>query len=336
MKKFTRATIALAVGASTLFAGVADANADTGVRVIASGFEPIEEVGPNTANHNTFWSWWYSLTGKEKEEQKEKKERQEQRERQERDREREKQTAPRETRVPDGEQPPTEPGPPAQPTEPGQFRSIKDEASMGTFSANLAALQVVPGSGPSGTEDDYDRKLFPHWELIGTEQTANDWPDIVPRSCDARRATLIRDGHNLVAEAKGCKIHVQEGGGWKDSYGFVERSSGEMRPYKESDKPSGFDIDHIVALGDAWGSGASQWDTPKRQMLANDPLNLSLSDLSANRSKGAQSPETYLPPGEFRCEYVKRYTAVKAKYGLTINPGDHEVLSRTGKECGLP
>lgn len=208
------------------------------------------------------------------------------------------------------------------------YLSVKDTSILTNHWKNMDQIEVEKPSSSSK----YDRSMFEHWELIGTEQTKNDWPDFVPRSCDARRATLIRDGHNLEVKTKGCKIHVQDGGGWTDPYGRVVNGKIE---YVSDTKPNGFDIDHIVSLGDVWRSGASEWDDAKRQMIANDPLNLSLSIASENRSKSDDSPSDYLPAGGFRCEYVKRYAAVKAKYDLSTTQADIDVLAGEGKKCGF-
>lgn len=226
-----------------------------------------------------------------------------------------------------------------------EFRSIRNTEQVDSFWQNFESLREESTHKPVAK---YDRDLFSHWELIGTEATADDWHEDVPRSCDARRATLIRDGHNLTAETKGCKIHVDRkaGGGWTDPYGVVETDSyGEavvdadgnvvVKEYKSEDKPSGFDIDHIVALEDAWNAGADEWNDDLRQQFANDPLNLTISDASANRSKGSKTIAEYVPPGNFQCEYVKRYAAVKAKYDLSIKPEDGAVMSIYADSCAL-
>lgn len=246
-----------------------------------------------------------------------------------------------------------------------KFASIADPDSMGDYWDNLDSLRIEQHKGLNPVIDEngkkakeksdngYDRDdQFPHWETIGTEPTANDWPEEIPKSCDARRATLIRDGVDLKVKAKGCKIIVgdSEDAGWTDSYGVPKKKgdavatdeSGNViiKDYKHSNKPRGFDIDHIVALGDVWETGAKDWGDDKdaetlRQQIANDPLNLTISDSSANRSKSAQTPAAYIPPGRFKCEYIKRYAAVKAKYDLSISEQDSDVLTRLGEYCKL-
>ena len=75
------------------------------------------------------------------------------------------------------------------------------------------------------------------------------------------------------------------------------------------------DIDHVVALGDAWQKGAQQWSASRRVALANDPLNLLAVDAGANRQKGDGDAATWLPANKrFRCKYVARQVAVKQRY----------------------
>ena len=108
-----------------------------------------------------------------------------------------------------------------------------------------------------------------------------------------------------------------------------------LKEYKKSNKPNGFDIDHIVALEDVWYTGGLKWNDEQREQIANDPLNLSISDSSANRSKSSQTPSSYLPLGRFKCEYAKRYVAVKKKYDLSVSAKDVDVLTQTGQFCKL-
>ena len=85
------------------------------------------------------------------------------------------------------------------------------------------------------------------------------------------------------------------------------------------------DIDHVVALGQAWASGAQQLTEQERTWLANDPMNLMASDASANRQKGDKEASAWLPPNKsFRCEYVSRQIMVKSKYKLWSQKKRHD------------
>lgn len=83
------------------------------------------------------------------------------------------------------------------------------------------------------------------------------------------------------------------------------------------DDPARLDIDHVVPLQWAWVHGAYKWDSEKRMLFANDPINLIPVLASANRAKGSKGPDEWLPPDPaFRQEYVARFAAVCRKYGL--------------------
>lgn len=94
------------------------------------------------------------------------------------------------------------------------------------------------------------------------------------------------------------------------------------------------DIDHVVALGNAWATGAFGWDIKKRAALANDPMNLLPVDASANRQKGDGDAATWLPSNtSFRCAYVARQVSVKSKYGLWVTPAERVAIERILTSC---
>jgi hypothetical protein len=97
---------------------------------------------------------------------------------------------------------------------------------------------------------------------------------------------------------------------------------------------SEIDIDHVVALSDAWQKGAARWPAGKRLALANDPLNLLAVDASSNRSKGDGDTATWLPPYKsFRCTYVARQVAVKGKYGVWVTAAERDAMARVLAPC---
>ena len=62
-------------------------------------------------------------------------------------------------------------------------------------------------------------------------------------------------------------------------------------------------IDHVVALSDAWQKGAQQLAADARlSLFANDPLNLLAVDGPTNQRKGDGDAATWLPPARsYRC-----------------------------------
>ena len=94
------------------------------------------------------------------------------------------------------------------------------------------------------------------------------------------------------------------------------------------------DIDHLVALSNAWQTGAAYFDKNIRTQIANDPINLLAVDAKLNRQKGDGDAATWLPPNKaFRCEYVSRQVAVKAKYSLWVTDAEKAAIVRVLSNC---
>ncbi|MGI4895112.1 MAG: excalibur calcium-binding domain-containing protein, partial [Janthinobacterium lividum] len=87
-------------------------------------------------------------------------------------------------------------------------------------------------------------------------------------------------------------------------------------------------VDHVVALSDAWQKGAQGWDEAKRVAFANDPLELLAVDGPLNAQKGDGDAATWLPPnGTFRCTYVARQVAIKATWGLWLTSAEKDAMA---------
>ncbi|WP_200259436.1 HNH endonuclease family protein [Corynebacterium antarcticum] len=94
------------------------------------------------------------------------------------------------------------------------------------------------------------------------------------------------------------------------------------------------EVDHIVALADAWMKGAQDLDPEVRRAFANDPDNLIAVSGPVNQQKGASDAATWLPPNpDFRCEYVERQIAVKHRYHLWVTPAEHDALAAVLSTC---
>jgi hypothetical protein len=93
-------------------------------------------------------------------------------------------------------------------------------------------------------------------------------------------------------------------------------------------------IDHVVALSDAWQKGAQQLTLEQRTAFANDPLNLQATDGPTNQKKGDGDAATWLPPNKgFRCEYVARQISVKATYRLWVTRAEHDAMANILAGC---
>jgi len=155
-------------------------------------------------------------------------------------------------------------------------------------------------------------------------QFGQAWYDTDRNGCDTRNDILRRD---LKSRQMKNTCKVMAGTLAPDPYTgtsirFIYGGASEV------------DIDHLVALSDAWQKGAARWAAGKRLALANDPLNLLAVDSSTNRSKGDGDAATWLPPYKaYRCTYVARQVAVKGKYGLWVTPAERDAMVRVLTTC---
>jgi hypothetical protein len=176
--------------------------------------------------------------------------------------------------------------------------------------AVLATLRVKGRAPLTG----YDRDRF-----------GQAWLDTNRNGCDTRGDILSRDLTSIRYRpgTHGC---VVEAGVLDDPY------TGERIHYVRGD--DSVDVDHVVALGDAWQTGAQGWVPRKRAAFANDPMNLLAVDSSANRQKGDGDTATWLPPNRpERCGYVARQVSVKSKYSLWVTPAEHAAMARVLAGC---
>jgi hypothetical protein len=151
----------------------------------------------------------------------------------------------------------------------------------------LNSLSVKGRAAKTG----YSRAQFPTWS------------DLDRNGCDTRNEILNRDLTKVLFKAgtKDCKV---------SSGSLIDPYSGKVITF--SSTKSTIDIDHVVALSNAWQTGAAYFDKTKRQQIANDPLNLLAVDYSLNRQKSDGDAATWLPPlKSYRCDYVARQIALK-------------------------
>lgn len=161
----------------------------------------------------------------------------------------------------------------------------------------------------------------------GRERFGPDWADVDGNGCDTRNDVLRRDLLQIATHHDDSCI--VESGSLLDPY------SGHLVAFTRGWETSfEIQVDHVVALSNAWQTGAQYWVARKRLAFANDPLNLLAVDGQLNLQKGAGDAATWLPPSEpYRCEYVARQIAVKAKYGLWLTQPEHNAMARILTAC---
>lgn len=175
----------------------------------------------------------------------------------------------------------------------------------------VVVLETLPVKGRAPMTG-YDRSRF-----------GVAWEDVDGNGCDTRSDMLRRD---LVERVMRDRCVVLSGILYPDPY------TGRGLNYVRG--RSVVDIDHVVALGNSWATGAQQLTYDQREQMANDPLNLLAVSASANRQKQDGDAATWLPSNKrYRCDYVARQIAVKAKYRLWVTKAEKAAMQRILSTC---
>ena len=183
----------------------------------------------------------------------------------------------------------------------------------GTAITTLATLEVKGRAPRTG----YDRTNF-----------GQAWADTDRNGCDTRNDILRRDLRHVTLKAgtNGCLVLK---GTLADPY-----TGATIAFVRGQGTSTAVQVDHVVALSDAWQKGAQQWSTARRTAFANDPLNLLAVDGPTNSRKGDGDAATWLPPRKaVRCSYVARQVAVKKSYGLWVTSAERDAVIRVLSGC---
>jgi hypothetical protein len=210
--------------------------------------------------------------------------------------------------------PGTTDAPTQQPT-PAPTPTASASASVASSEGSaLALLATLPVKGKSPLTG-YDRT-----GMFGTA-----WLDVDHNGCDTRNDILQRDFASTVKSGP-CKVMRGV---------LVSPYTGETINFVRGNTTStAVQIDHVVALANAWQTGAQQLSQQQREALANDPINLFAVDGRSNSQKGAGDTATWLPKAKgFRCTYVAHQVSVKAQYGLWVVPAERDAMSRILSGC---
>ena len=192
----------------------------------------------------------------------------------------------------------------------GAEAGISEEGS-GDRKLAIEVLELLEVKGRAPKEG-YSREAF-----------YNGWPTI--EGCSLRQRIIKREfGESAVLD--GCDVVAGE---------FEEPYTGEFLKFNTKTEISkGIQIDHVVALSDAWQKGARYMDQDTRYKIATDPLNLLAVDAKANQGKSDGDAATWLPKNKkFRCAYVARQVSVKYKYGLWVTEAEKAAIFGILTEC---
>jgi len=207
-----------------------------------------------------------------------------------------------------------DPGDPAITVAADGTAAVAIASTDGTKMTTAALLATLPIKGRA-----------PMTGYVRTTVFGAAWLDVDHNGCDTRNDILARDLTSITRSGV-CRVMTGE---LADPY--LDQTISFVRGNTTS---AYVQIDHVVALGDAWQTGAQQLSLAQRISLANDPLNLLAVDAKSNAQKGAGDAATWLPANKsFRCDYVTRQVSVKATYGLWVTQAEHDAIARVLDTC---
>ncbi|MFI1014412.1 HNH endonuclease [Streptomyces sp. NPDC020965] len=152
----------------------------------------------------------------------------------------------------------------------------------------------------------YSSSLFPHW---------NDGRNTVD-DCSTRQEVLIAEAVEEPTVGPGCTL---AGGRWVSYYDAQSVT-----------RAASLEVDHVVPLAEAWGSGARTWTTERREAYANDqaaPATLAAVTARMKREKADQDITGWLPPESTPyCRYIGEWVGTKLRWGLSTDKDELESL----------
>ncbi len=195
-----------------------------------------------------------------------------------------------------------------------------------------------PPAGPTPRFDDARRQLkalpVRGWDRTSDfrrSEFGQAWSDDVNvelgrNGCNTRDDILRRDLKDLVVRPFTC---------FAQSGTLVDPYTGTTIAFVRGPQTSNaIEIDHVVALADAWYKGARAWDPQRRLDFANDPRNLLAVSPKANFDKAFRDAASWLPPNAaFRCDFVARQVEVKTAYGLWVSAKEKKAITDVLSRC---
>jgi hypothetical protein len=186
----------------------------------------------------------------------------------------------------------------------GTCRTTKTASTLTDSAASTAA---TPAAAASPT---YSRDQF-----------GSGWADPDGNGCDGRQDAIARATTDQHRTSR-CYVAVGDVTDW-----YTGKVCNDCATRS-------FDVDHVVALADAWRSGADKWTRAKRVAYANDPLVLVVTGASLNRSKSDKGPDEWAPIDHAHaCQYVRRYERIKRVWRLHTTRAQRGAIRRTLASC---
>lgn len=198
-------------------------------------------------------------------------------------------------------------------------------ASTGDPAAAAATLAALPRV----------ERMPPHLPPYRRAAFGTSWSDVEGNGCNQRDDVLLRDalpGTAVIAPQGRCQ-HDVLAGAWIDPYSGVRIDLDDL---KDRSQAQAVQIDHVVALSEAWRSGAWAWSDAERLDFANDLDVLVASHGPTNASKSDHDPAAWRPRKAHQCSYAQRWITVKADWGLGADDSERRALTVMLATCPAP
>ena len=198
-------------------------------------------------------------------------------------------------------------------------------ATTSTTSTTSTTVSTVSGGSDALAAAFATIVVAPEQDAGSYDRTVFGYPDVRDAAgCNTRARVLIRDSLTPAQiDPFGCGVVA---GDWYSLYDDVFLSD-----------PGDIQIDHVVALSEAWRSGASTWSSSRLEAFGNDVDGvgtLRAVSSTSNISKSDSDPANWLPPSsKALCQYITDWVTVKATWGLTMDQAEHTVTARLVEQC---
>ena len=201
---------------------------------------------------------------------------------------------------------------------------IMKRAAESHSATNVATSAVADGTLNDLNNLTVDDNPTPPEKYSRVDQFGPAWKDVDHNGCDTRNDILARDLRDISGRRNACVITA---GQLADPY------SGTWIDFRKKDA-SKVQIDHVVALENAWQSGAYNLSQEDREALANDPDNLLAVNGHDNMAKGSKSADQWMPPNaDYACTYASKQVQIKSRYALTVTTAEKQALAGALATC---
>jgi hypothetical protein len=209
----------------------------------------------------------------------------------------------------------------------------------------LAAAVAAPGTARAATVHGYQSATahdelvkLSHLKTVGTcaGYARSKFPDNEPsdvssgHTLDGKRLSL----RYYVIELDSSGAHIPAGKSESYMTGSLHNEyTGKTITLMHGPDTTAIQADHVVALGNAWKTGACHWSSTKRKSFAIDVAEMRAVDTHDNEVKSDKDAAQWLPPAS-HLWYVETQINIKAAFGLGVTAAERSAMTKvlkTGK-----